>query len=442
MPEAMAQVDQLLRQAPAATVFLGLRAALLVERGDYDAAITVFDALLSDQPDQPHVWLVYGHALKTVGRQADSVAAYRRSLTLRPDLGEAYWSLANLKVVAFEAQDVKTMQDLLARPNLERDDRIALHYALGKGLEDAGDFEASFAQYQAGAAQRRAAAPHDANAHRNYVRQVIETFTPAFLAQREGQGAASPDPIFVVGLPRSGSTLVEQMLASHSAVEGVSELPDLTALARRLMRRLAGEGRGAYPRGLASLDAFDLRAAGEAYLAGARERRKLQRPFFVDKFPGNVLHLGLIHLILPRAKIVDVRRHPMACCFSGFKQHFAHGQNYSYDLGDLGAYYADYVTLTAHFDAVLPGRVHRLHYESLIESPEYEVRRLLDYCGLDYEPSCLCFHQSDRPVRTASSEQVRRPIFGHGVDHWKQFEPWLGPLKAALDGVGLCDVKT
>jgi tetratricopeptide (TPR) repeat protein len=431
---ALDVAERLLSQTPDAVSLQALRAALLVETGRYEAALDVYAELLERHPDQARIWLSYGHVLKTVGRQSDSIAAYRRSLALEPDLGEAYWSLANLKTVRFAAADLTRMRNLLDQPDLGDEDRVPLHFAVGKALEDDREYAASFAQYQRGNALRRAAAPHDANAHHDYARRTIATFTPAFFAARAGWGSPAPDPIFIVGLPRSGSTLVEQMLSSHSAVEGTAELPDLTALARGLARRSEVDG-DSYPIGLGDLDKSVFAALGEDYLARTRRHRQSDRPYFIDKFPNNFLHIGLIHLILPQAKIIDARRHPMACCLSAFKQHFAQGQNYSYDLTDLGRFYADYAAMMAHFDQVLPGRVHRLEYEALIADPEGELQRLLDHCGLPFEPSCLRFHESTRPVRTASSEQVRRPISREGLDHWRHFAPWLEPLRAALGPV-------
>jgi len=429
-PEAMIQVERLLGQEPRSPAFLTLHAALQVQVGNYEAATTAYLDVLNDHPGRADAWLAYGHVLKTMGRQDASVAAYRRSLALQPSLGEAYWSLANLKVVRFADSDIAAMNDLLSRGQPRPDDRAHLHFALAKALEDEARYAESFEHYRQGNALRRAAAPYDADANHDYVRRVVQTFTPEFFAARASMGAQAPDPIFVIGLPRSGSTLIEQMLASHSAVEGTAELPDLTALAARVAS--AAEGASRYPASLCDVDPSAFAALGEEYLARTRLYRKSDRPRFVDKFPNNFMHVGLIHLIAPNARIVDVRRDPMACCLSAFKLCFAQGQHYSYDLADLGRYYVDYVQLMAHFDRVLPGRVHRVSYENLVADPEAELRRLLDYCGLDFEASCLRFHESDRPVRTASSEQVRRPIFSHGVDHWRHFEPWLGPLKSAL----------
>ncbi|WP_332771938.1 tetratricopeptide repeat-containing sulfotransferase family protein [Phenylobacterium sp.] len=433
--QAVAQIDKLLVDDPRNPGHRNLKAAALGRIGEYDAAIECYGGVLADFPGQPKVWMSYGHSLKTVGRQAEAVEAYRRSLAIEPGLGEAYWSLANLKTVQFTDADVAAMQGQLARTDISDEDRFHLHFALGKALEDAGRYEESFGHYDQGAALRRAALDYDPDETSRHVARSKAVFTQEFFAERAGQGAQAPDPIFVVGLPRAGSTLIEQILASHSQVEGTQELPDIIAMARRLGGK-PREGKSPhYPEGLAELDAAQVQALGEEFLARTQVHRKLGRPFFIDKMPNNFAHAGLIALILPKAKIIDARRHPLGCCFSGFKQHFARGQGFTYSLSDIGRYYADYVELMAHFDAVLPGRVHRVIYEEMVADPEREVRRLLDHCGLPFEEGCLRFYENDRAVRTASSEQVRRPIFAEATDHWRNYEPWLGPLKAELGPV-------
>ncbi len=433
--EAIAQIDQLLEHDPRHPGYRSLKAACLGRIGEYEQTIAQYGELLQEYPDQPKAWMSYGHALKTVGRQQESIDAYRKSVAQLPSLGEAYWSLANLKTFRFADDDVAAMQAQLERTDLDHEDRFHLHFALGKALEDAGRFEVSFEHYAQGAAIRRSTFDYDPEETTNLVRRSKALLTRGFFADRTAMGSQSEDPIFIVGLPRAGSTLIEQILASHSAVEGTMELPDITAIARRLGGRSGRRDGDGYPGGLEALDAGQCEAFGEDYLRTTRVQRKLGRPFFIDKMPNNFAHIGLIHLILPRARIIDARRHPLACCFSAFKQHFARGQRFSYDLTDLGRYYADYVELMAHFDEVLPGRIHRVVHEELVTNPEHEVRRLLDYCRLPYEAGCLRFHENERPVRTASSEQVRRPISAEGLDHWMNYEPWLGPLKLALGSV-------
>ena len=433
--EAIAQTDLLLAKAPKNPAYRNLKAAALVRVGEYGQAIGLYESLLKQQPNLPLGWMSYGHALKTVGRMADSVGAYRTSIEQLPRLGEAYWSLANLKTFRFDEADLGAMHSQLERSDLTEEDRFHLHFALGKALEDAGDYEASFEHYRQGAALRRAGVAYDADETHAHVERSRALFTPEFFADRAGAGSKAPDPIFVVGLPRAGSTLIEQILASHSAVEGTMELPDIISIARRLGGRRRRSDVSAYPEVLADLPPEELTAIGEEFLERTRIQRKLGRPLFIDKMPNNFAHVGLIHLILPRAKIIDARRHPLGCCFSAFKQHFARGQAFTYDLEELGRYYADYVALMAHIDAVLPGRVHRVIYEQMVEDPEREVRRLLDYCGVPFEEGCLRFYENERAVRTPSAEQVRQPIFADAVEHWKHYEPWLGPLKAALGPV-------
>ena len=430
--EALAQVDRLLTEDPTNPGYRNLKAAALGRTGDYQQAITLYRSVLADQPRQPKVWMSLGHALKTVGRAADCIAAYRRCLDLAPGLGEAWWSLANLKTVAFTPADVAAMQAQLARADLTDEDRFHLEFALAKALEDAGDAPAAFASYSRGNALRRETLDYRAEETTDQVRRAKALFTPAFLAARAGQGHPADDPIFIVGLPRSGSTLIEQILSSHSQVEGTQELPDIIAMARRLGGRARRASEGRYPEVLADLSPADLAELGQSYLAGAQVHRKLGRAYFIDKMPNNWAHLGLILLALPNARIIDARRHPLGCGFSLFKQHFARGQGFAYDLTDIGRYYADYVDLMAHFDAVAPGRVHRVIYERMVADPEAEVRRLLDHCGLPFEAGCLRFYENDRAVRTASSEQVRQPIFADATDHWRTYAPWLGPLKGAL----------
>ena len=327
------------------------------------------------------------------------------------------------------------MNGALANEGLSDDDRLHLHFALGKALEDRGEAAAAFASYAEGNRLRRAQIHYDGEEISTHVRRSIALFTPEFFAARAGLGCAAPDPIFILGMPRAGSTLIEQILASHSRVEGTMELPDVPALAKRLSGRKHKSGVSAYPECLAGLDPAALAALGEEFLQGTRVQRKTSRPFFIDKMPNNWLHVGLIRLILPKARIVDARRHPLGCCFSNFKQHFARGQGFTYDQAELGHYYRDYVALMAHFDAVQPGRIHRVIYERMVADPEDEVRRLLDFLDLPFEPACLKFYENERAVRTASSEQVRRPINREGLDQWRAFEPFLGPLEAALGPV-------
>jgi tetratricopeptide (TPR) repeat protein len=435
---ALEEVERLLATDPRDPTCRNLKAAILGGLGRYEESIELYAGVLADYPQHEKVWLNYGHALKTAGRQQEGIAAYRRCIALAPRSGAAYWSLANLKTFRFSPEDVQAMRAQLADGRLSRDDRIQLHFALGKALEDAASdseadagYQESFQHYAQANQLRRSSAGYDAQRTTARLERSRQILTREFFAARSGYGADTPDPIFIVGMPRAGSTLLEQILASHPAVEGTMELPDIISMARDLAAQ-APQVSSPYPALLAGLSAADCRALGERYIEQTRVQRRTQRPYFIDKMPNNFAYLGLIQLILPKARIIDVRRHPLACCFSVFKQHFARGQQFAYDLGDLGRYYRDYVALMAHFDGVLPGRIHRVFYEQLIENTETEVRRLLGYCGLPFDEACLRFYENDRAVRTASSEQVRRPIFRDALEHWRHFEPWLGPLKAAL----------
>jgi predicted Zn-dependent protease len=430
--EALAAVETLLARAPDEAAYRNLAAACLALVGEYHRAISLYEGLLAQYDKQPGLWLNYGQALRTTGRRDEAVAAYKRSMALAPSLGEAYWSLANLKLAAFEPSEIAAMQTQIAAPRLGASDRLHIHYALGKAMEDRADYASAFEHYAAGAAIRREMLAYDADAETATMQRAKAIFTADFFAQREGYGAPSTAPIFIVGLPRSGSTLVEQILASHSQVEGTMELPDIPIVAQAVHQASLQAGGPPYPQALAHVPSGDLAALGETYLRRTLIHRRLGRAYFIDKMPNNFRHLGLIRSILPHAKVIDARRHPMGAGFSAFKQHFAEGQAFSYGLEDLGRYYRDYAALMAHFDAVLPGWVHRVIYEDLVEDTEREVRRLLDYCGLAFEPGCLTFYENDRAVRTVSSEQVRQPIYRGGLDQWRRFEPWLDPLKRAL----------
>ena len=440
---AIEQLDALLREDATHAGCLNLKAAVLCRVGEYEPAIDIYKALTRDYPRRAQLWLSYGHALKTASHSERAIDAYRTAIAADADFGDAYWSLANLKTFRFSDAEVEVMRRALARDDLDTEHRLHFEFALGKALEDRKNYADSFEHYAHGNALRLAQVPYNANDTTRRFAHVHGVYSAEFFQARAGAGADAADPIFIVGLPRSGSTLLEQILASHSQVEGTMELPEIISLTRVLRHKgmeaesgeREAEKRYAYHDALARASRGELRALGEEYLERTRLHRKLGRPFFIDKMPNNFAHIGLIHLALPNAKIIDARRHPLACCFSNFKQHFARGQNFSYSLDDIGRYYRDYFELMAHFDAVLPGRVHRVIYEDLIDDTDREVRRLLDYCGLPFDEGCLRFFENERPVRTASSEQVRQPINRAGVEQWKHYEPWLGPLKAALGPV-------
>jgi tetratricopeptide (TPR) repeat protein len=423
--EALELLDDIFAAEPEDVSHWNLKAATLARLGDFEEALQLYEDVLQRSPRQPRVLLSYGHMLKTVGRQADGIAAYRQAIQLKPALGEAWWSLANLKTVKFDHADLQVMEGALQSPGLSDEDRFHLDFALGKAMHDAGRTDEAFAHYAKANALRLKGQPYRPEPITTSVDRCIAAFTPEAFAERSG-GCEARDPIFIVGMPRAGSTLVEQILASHSLVEGTSELVDIPVLARKP---------GPYPKGTLESSAEERRALGEEYLRRTCVQRRTDRPFFIDKLPNNWLFVPFIHLILPNAKIVDARRHPLGCCFSNFRQHFARGQDFTYDLDHVARYYADYVRLMGYVDAVLPGRVHRVIYERMVDDTETEVRRLLDYCGLEFEPQVLEFYKTERAVRTASSEQVRRPIYREATEEWRAYEPHLGPLKAALGPV-------
>lgn len=432
--QALQQCTKLLAKEPHNPGYRSLLAAISANLGNYEDAIAAYASVLAQHPRQPKLWTSYGHALRTTGRIPECISAYRRALSMQPTLGEAWWSLANLKTFRFSDDDVLAMRQALGRTDLPEEERLQFEFALGKALEDAQSFEESFARYATGNELRRKVHGYDSDENSRFVRRSKRLFTREFFAERAGAGAQAPDPIFIVGLPRAGSTLIEQILASHPLVEGTMELPELPKIARELAASKDQE-EGVFLKRVAALERDQLRALGERYLAETRDMRKTDAPFFIDKMPNNCMYVGLIHLILPNAVIIDARRHPLACCFSCFKQHFARGQWFTYGLEDLGRYYRDYVELMAHFDEVLPARVARVYYERLIDDTEAEIRRLLGHCRLPFHADCLRFYENERAVRTASSEQVRRPIFRDGVDQWRHYEPWLGPLETALGDV-------
>ncbi|HEV2596640.1 MAG TPA: sulfotransferase [Sphingomicrobium sp.] len=423
--EAMDLLDEVFEDEPEEIGHWNLKAATLGRLGEFEQAIALYDSVLERSPDQPRVWLSYGHMLKTIGRQADGIGAYRKAIALKPTLGEAWWSLANLKTVKFESDDLAAMERAIQSPNLGDEDRFHLDFALGKALHDAGRFDEAFVRYSKANALRLQSQPFRPGEITRTVDRSIAEFT-ALAFSTKADGCDATDPIFIVGLPRAGSTLVEQILASHSAVEGTTELPDIPALVREV---------GTYPQSILEASQAERRALGEEYLRRANVQRRTDRPFFIDKLPNNWLYVPFIQLILPNAKIVDARRHPLGCCLSNFRQHFARGQAFTYDLEYLGRYYRDYVRLMAHIDAVMPGRVYRVIYERMVDDTEAEVRRLLQYCGLAFEPQVLEFYKTERAVRTASSEQVRRPIYRDATEEWQPYDGHLDTLKTLLGPV-------
>jgi tetratricopeptide (TPR) repeat protein len=429
-PDAAAVLEAVLARDPGNTGNRNLLAATLGRIGDYDEALALYGELTQTFPDHAKLWMSYGHILKTVGRLDDSIAAYRRALAAEPHLGEVWWSLANLKTVTFDDADIAAMEAALAQ-DLAHEDALHLHFALGKAWGDRRDASTSFQHYAAGNALRSEELGYNPDNTTGQVDRMIDVLTPAFLAERAGLGDPAPDPIFILGLPRAGSTLLEQILASHSAIEGTMELPDIPAMAMREVRDGGHDPRD-WPGAVAAMPPERFAELGAEFLDRTRVQRKTAKPFYIDKLPNNWSYAGFIHLILPNAKIIDARRNPMDCCFSNFRQHFAKGQAFSYSLDHIGRYYADYVRAMDHYDSVLPARIHRVIHERLLDDPEAEVRAMLAYLGLPFEEACMEFHRNTRAVRTASSEQVRRPLNRDGVDQWEPYAPWLGPLRAAL----------
>jgi len=428
---AREELAKLIALEPGNRQYLTLYATACVGVGEHEEAIGLYRKLLDAAPRAEELHLSLAHALKTLGRREESIAAYRTAAAIRPNYGETYWSLANLKTYRFTAEEIAAMRAEEAAPGISLPDRYHLCFALGKALEDERDFANSWTYYERGNALKRSESRYRPEILETNTRLQIATCTADFFARRRGVGAAAPDPIFIVGLPRSGSTLLEQILASHSRVEGTQELADIPRVAQGLQGRDPDLDNPRYPGVLADLAPEEFARLGERYLHDTRIYRR-DREFFIDKMPNNFRHLGLIHLMLPNAKIIDARREPMACCFSNFKQLFASGQEFTYSVPDIARYYRTYLDLMRHWDTVLPGRILRVQHEDVVDDLEGNVRRVLDFCGLEFEPACVEFHKTERSIRTASSEQVRRPIFREGLDQWQNFAPWLGPLEQAL----------
>jgi tetratricopeptide (TPR) repeat protein len=426
---ALGEVERLLASDPRNPLFRQLRASILGAVGEDDESLAIWQGLAEEFPGRAELWIRCGDGLRALGRQPESLAAYRRAIACRPSYGLAWWSLANMKTVHFDEADIHFMRAQLDGAGPDAEDRANLRFALAKAYEDHEDYGKAFEQYAKGNAARRLQMDFDWDEMAAELSLQKALFTPEFLESRRGAGCTARDPIFVLGRPRAGSTLVEQILSSHSAVEGTAELPYIADLAFGFVERGSVGGNSGYPGILAAIDPIELAAMGEGYIGRAAIHRKLGRPHFIDKAPANYHHVGLIALILPNAKIVDARRNPAACCFSMFKHNYVET---NLRQNELGRVWRDYAELMAHFDRVLPGRIHRVIYEKLISDPRDEIRRLLDFLELPFEESCLSFHQTKRTVRTPSSEQVRRPLSAEAVDHWRHFEPWLKPLLNSL----------
>jgi len=429
LPEAEAAARHLLKiepENPKNWVMLGNACTRMMRQPE---ALIAFEEAARLNPGEVRLRLSIGHLHKTLGHRRECEEAYKACLGFDPGLGEAYWSLADLKTYAFSDAEIAAMQALIKGDGGDDMDQAHLHFALGRAYEQRKNYATAFDHYAAGNRRRRKTIVFDIRVFENKTRRVRECFDAAFFAARSDAGYRDPAPIFVVGLPRSGSTLVEQILASHSSVEGTFELPNVLTIVRELDH--ANPENDAYPESAASVPLAQFALLGRRYIDETAPLRS-GRPHFIDKMPNNFSHVGLIHSMLPGAIIIDVRRHPMDSCFSTYKQHFAEGQSFSYDLDDLGRYYRCYLSLMDHWDTVLPGKVLHLQYEHLVRDPESNIRRLLTHCGLDFEPACLAFHETKRPVRTASAEQVRQPLYASGVGYWRHFESDLEPLRRAL----------
>lgn len=433
--KAREETARLVAAEPDNLRYLALHANALAGVGDHEAAIEAYNTVIDERPGQFVLHVMRGHAEKTIGRLQDAIASYQSASELQPLYGDAYWSLANTKTYRFASDEIEHMRRAEADERIGVDDRIHMCFALGKALEDAGEYEESFTFYERGNLLKQGVVKH----RRDFLEQRVQAqkmvCTRELFEDRGAVGCPAPDPIFIVGLPRAGSTLLEQILASHSMVDGTMELPQIIALSQRLRGPLGqtaeSEKNPRYPQVLAELDHDYFRRFGEQFIDDTRVYRQ-GAPLFIDKNPNNFFHIGLIRLILPNAKVIDARRHPLSCCFSGFKQLFGQGQEFSYGLQEIGDYYRRYVELMDHWDEVLPGFVLRVQHEDVVDDLETQVRRMLDFCGLPFEEACLEFHRTERSVRTPSSEQVRQPIYRSGLDAWQHYERWLEPLKRAL----------
>ena len=431
--EALANTEALQRDEPNRVSHKVQHAAVLSMAGRYPEAHDKFEEVLAIIPDNAKILTNYGHSLRYGGKGSEAVAAYERAITADPSAGEAYWSLANLKTFNFSDDKLAAMQATYQATQKLGPDRYHLAFAVGKALEDRAEHEAAFNAYADGNGIKRQFSSYTVERTTKQVDNMIEYCQPALF---DGKGHPSDAPIFVLGLPRAGSTLLEQILASHSQVEATAELPLIGMLAAEMSgaKRLSEQER--YPHNLGSLSNDERFELGQRYLEGA-ERYRTGKAHFVDKMPNNWMHIALIKMILPNAKIIDARRHPLAACFANFKQLFARGQEFTYGLDEIGHYYADYVRLIKHLDGVMPGEILTVQYETVVDDLETQVRSILAHCGLEFEAQCLRYYEKERSVRTASSEQVRQPIYRDAVDTWQHYEHHLAPLKALFDEKGI-----
>ena len=429
--ESLEQAEKLHNEDPTNLAFSMIMANCHVGAGNIEAALSIYNKVLQQTPDNPNVLLMLAHALKAVDKVDEAIAAYQKAYKSKPDFGDAFWSLANLKTYRFSDAEINIMQHRQTDEKTALVDRFHFCFALGKAFEDKKDYAVSMEYYQLGNSLKKQQSRYKSEHIDEEFQTQTDTCTSSLFALKKGSGNTAADPIFIVGLPRAGSTLLEQILSSHSQVDGTMELPNIASIVNKLNGRQRVDEEHRYPGNLHELSPELLAKIGEEYINSTQIYRQ-NAPYFIDKMPNNFRHIGLIHLILPNAKIIDARRHPMACCFSGFKQLFAEGQEFTYGQEEIGRYYKGYTKLMAHWEEVLPGRVLRVQYEDVVDDLDTQVKRILDYCGLPFEDACLEFHKTVRAVKTPSSEQVRQPIYKTGLEQWKNFEPYLGALKKDL----------
>ncbi|MBA6222578.1 sulfotransferase, partial [Colwellia sp. MB02u-18] len=428
------QVEKLLAIQPDNLSFKVAKASALTGLGKIEQAIILFEQAVEQNDQVAGFQLQLGHALKTKGDIKKAITAYQKAYQLNPSYGDAFWSLANTKTYRFSDEEIAQMQTQQNNKALALTDKVQLHFATGKAFEDRKDYNQAFQAYQEGNKLQHAHSGFDISKVEKQVAEQIKYCTAGLFESRGNLGLNLPDPIFIVGLPRAGSTLLEQILASHSQVDGTMELHNILGLASRLRGRSTSQSdkEAQYPKNLNEINPEYFKRFGQQFIDETQVYRE-KAPLFIDKMPNNFLHIGLIRLILPNAKIIDARRSPMACCFSGFKQLFAEGQDFSYKLEDMGRYYQAYLKLMAHWDGVLPGYVLKVNHEDVVDDLETQVRRILDFCGLEFEQSCVDFHKTKRNIKTPSSEQVRQPIYKSATEQWRHFEQHLAPLKKVLN---------
>ncbi len=428
--KALDHVEHAIQLDPKLPFAQVIRGNVLSKAQRHEEALASYREALDLSPGHGGALSGIGHVLKTIGRQDESIAAYRECIRAHPALGEAYWSLANLKTFEFDDEEVRVMQHMVEDDELADEPKVNFYLSLGKHFENCSDYDRAFEHYRLGNELRRTHETYDPVQTQVIHDRIIEVFTPEFLANRADCGDPSFGPILIVGLPRSGSTLIEQILASHSQVEGTMELPDLSRLIRDINRnRKDGQE---YPEVLAQLSQQDFASLGQKYLE-TTQRYRTGKAWFVDKMPNNFASIGFLHLILPNAKVINARRHPLDSCMGCYKQLFYKGQSFTYDQFELGQYYLQYQRIVDHWHAVLPGKVLDLQYEDMVLDQENQTRRLLEYCGLTWEDQCLRFYETDRAINTASSEQVRQPIYTKALNYWRHYEDHLGELIEILE---------